>query len=277
MATIHGNNDGLIEINYLERGSGDPLVLIGGITSVLQVWELMVPTLEQAYRVITPDNRGSGSTRVPNDDGDRRPARLAGDILALLDGLGLERVHLVGASMGGMIVQEFALAHPERLATLTICCSNVGGTRTVTADAEVIASLFGGASAASEALDPEAKRKTLKYVIHPDSIAECPDNLDFYLDTRDNFPHTGDEMSRRARGVATLNTYGGLTTLEVPTLVMTGSDDLLVPKENSHIIHEAIPNSELIEIDQSGHIFFVERPEASCEALLGFLSKHPAG
>lgn len=275
MATIRGNNNGPIEINYLEHGSGDPLVLIGGITSVLQVWDLMLPELAKTYRVITPDNRGSGGTRVPDDDGDRRPARFAGDILALLDGLELSRVHLVGASMGGMVVQEFALSHPERLASLTICCSNVGGSRTVNAAPEVIASLFGGAANAAEAADPETRRATLANLIHPDSIAKCPDNLDFYLDLRERFPHSGEEMGRRARGIGSLDSYEGLRSLDVPTLVMTGSDDLLVPKENSQIIHDAIANSELVEIDETGHIFFVERPEASCAALLGFLAKYP--
>lgn len=275
MATIRGNNNGPIEINYLEHGSGDPLVLIGGITSVLQVWDLMLPELAKTYRVITPDNRGSGGTRVPDDDGDRRPARFAGDILALLDGLELSRVHLVGASMGGMVVQEFALSHPERLASLTICCSNVGGSRTVNAAPEVIASLFGGAANAAEAADPETRRATLANLIHPDSIAKCPDNLDFYLDLRERFPHSGEEMGRRARGIGSLDSYKGLRSLDVPTLVMTGSDDLLVPKENSQIIHDAIANSELVEIDETGHIFFVERPEASCAALLGFLAKYP--
>ncbi len=277
MATIHGNNEGPIEINYLEHGSGDPLVLIGGITSVLQVWDLMAPELSKTYRVITPDNRGSGGTRVPDDDGDRRPARFAGDILALLDGLELSKVHLVGASMGGMVVQEFALNHPERLASLTICCSNVGGSRTVNAAPEIIASLFGSAAQASEAMDPEARRATLKNLIHPDSIVKCADNLDFYLELRDRYPHSGEEMGRRATGIGSLDSYEGLEKLDVPTLVMTGSHDLLVPKENSEIIHDAVANSELVEIDETGHIFFVERPEASCAALLGFLEKHPMG
>lgn len=60
-----------------------------------------------------------------------------------------------------------------------------------------------------------------------------------------------------------------------PTLSMTGSHDLLVPKQNSEILHEAIAHSELVEIAETGHIFFAERPEASSRALLDFLAKHP--
>ncbi len=140
-------------------------------------------------------------------------ARFAGDVLALLDTLALERVHRVGASMGGMIVQEFALAHPERLASLTICCSNVGGSRTISPSREVIENLFAGAT---EESSPEAARETLKILAHPDSIAKCPENLDFYLATRDRHPHSGQEMARRAHGIASLDTYDGLSPCSYP-------------------------------------------------------------
>lgn len=272
MPVISGDNGGPIEINYQDTGSGEPLVLIGGITSVLQVWGLMVPALAKHYRVITPDNRGSGSTVVADDDGDRSPRRMSEDILVLLDGLGLDRVHLLGASMGGMLVQEFAIAHPDRLASLTICCSNVGGSRTVVPDREVIAKFL---SSAGQPTNPEDSRAALGILIHPDSLAACPDNLDFYIATRDRFPHSPEELAQRAAGVGSLDTYDRLVNLDLPTLVMTGSDDRLVPKQNSQIIHEAIADSAYVEIEKTGHIFFAERPEASSGALLDFLAKHP--
>ncbi len=272
MPTITGNNNGPITINYEERGSGDPVVLIGGITSVLQVWDLMVPTLAERYRVITPDNRGSGSTIIAEDDGDRSPKRMSEDILVLLDGLGLDRVHLLGASMGGMLVQEFAIAHPDRLASLSICCSNVGGTRTITPDREVLEKFF---ASASKPTNPEDARSALGILIHPDSLTTCADNLDFYIATRDRFPHSPEELGNRAKGVASLDTYDRLTALNVPTLVMTGSDDQLVPTANSAVIHEAISGSAYVEIEKTGHIFFAERPDASSGALLDFLAKHP--
>lgn len=271
MPTITGDNGGSITIHYREKGEGEPLVLIGGITSVLQVWDLMVPELSKHYRVITPDNRGSGSTRIHEDDGDRSPRRMSEDIRVLLDGLGLDRVHLLGASMGGMVVQEFAIAHSDRLASLTICCSNVGGTRTVVPEREVIERFF---SSAGRPSNPEDSRAALGILIHPDSLTSCPDHLDFYIETRDRHPHSPEELARRAAGVAAHDTYERLVKLDVPTLVMTGSDDQLVPKGNSRIIHEAIANSKYVEIEKTGHIFFAERPDASSAALLDFLEKH---
>ena len=119
MPSVKVDNAGSIEIYYEDhgedhgedRGEGGPLVLVGGITSTADVWGLMVPSLAERHRVVTADNRGSGRTRVAEDDGERTPERFAGDLLALIDALELDTIHLVGASMGGMIVQEFALRH----------------------------------------------------------------------------------------------------------------------------------------------------------------------
>ena len=104
-----------------------PVVLIGGLSSTVETWGRLAELLAQRYRVIRPDNRGSGRTRIDPDDGDRSMPAFAGDVRGLLDALGLDRVHLVGASMGGMIVQQFAVTWPERLLSLTIACSHCGG------------------------------------------------------------------------------------------------------------------------------------------------------
>jgi pimeloyl-ACP methyl ester carboxylesterase len=108
--------------------------------------------------VITPDNRGSGSTRLAKNDGARTPERFAGDILALADGLGLERFHLMGVSIGGMIVQEFALAHPERLSSLTIGCSHAGGKEAIAATDAVLQALLAGSR---EGASEEAKQAAM--------------------------------------------------------------------------------------------------------------------
>jgi pimeloyl-ACP methyl ester carboxylesterase len=107
---------------YESQGAGEAVVLIGGLSSTVETWGRVADLLAERYRVIRPDNRGSGRTRLDPDDGDRSMAAFADDVRRLLDGLGLERVHLVGASMGGMIVQQFATTWPERLLSLTVAC-----------------------------------------------------------------------------------------------------------------------------------------------------------
>jgi pimeloyl-ACP methyl ester carboxylesterase len=261
-----------IEIYYEESGRGDPLLLIGGLTSSHLAWQLMVPELALEYRVITPDNRGSGRTVVRDDDGVRSTESFALDLLAFIDELALDRIHLMGVSMGGMIVQEFALRHPERLASLTIGCSTCGGERAISAPKEVIEALFLGAGE-----DSTADRATaaIDIQIHPESRAKRARNVEFHVDTKHTYPHSSEELLRRAAGIARHDTFERLAGLSVPTLVLTGSHDRLIPNENSALIAKQIPNAKLVEIGDAGHIFFVEQPEQTNRVLLDFLSEHP--
>ena len=271
MPFLRTENAGLIEIWYEEAGQGAPVVLIGGLTSTTEVWGRQVPGLAATHRVVTLDNRGSGRTRLAEDDGVRSPERFAGDVRALLDGLGLERVHLLGASMGGAIVQAFALSWPERLRSLVIACSSPGGSHAVAAGPEVIQALLRGSGAEAP---PEAARAALEVALHPATFEKRPGAVAFYEGTKRAWPHPTAEIARRAAGIAGFDAWKGLASLAVPTLVITGAGDRLVPPENSRRLAARIPGAELAVIPDSGHVFFVEQPEATNRALLEFFAKH---
>jgi len=271
MPILRANNAGPIDIHWQKRGQGDPVVLVGGLTSTLEVWEWQAQALAERHRVIAFDNRGSGRTRVLEDDGIRTPQRFAGDLQALLDGLDLARVHLVGASMGGMIVQEFALAHPGRLRSLAVCCSTFGGKNTVAPEPEV-ARAFGEGSA--QGASPEALRAALEVLFHPDSLQGNRAAVDFYVETKRAHPHSAEEIARRIAGIARFDVFDALPRLSVPTLVVTGSHDRLVRPENSHRLAARIPGAQLSVIEGGGHVFFVEQPAAVNRLLLDFFAKH---
>ncbi len=114
------------ELYYERAGSGEPLLLIQGMSATHLAWgrDFLAP-LEESFDCIVFDNRGmglSGEARMPFSTAD-----MAGDVAALLDALEIERAHVVGISMGGMIAQELALAHPERIRTLTLGATYCGG------------------------------------------------------------------------------------------------------------------------------------------------------
>lgn len=261
-----------IAIYYEEEGAGEPVVLIGGLTSTVEVWELQRRALAQAYRVVLPDNRGSGRTRVAADDGSRSIRRFAADVLALLDGLGLERVHLVGASMGGMIVQQFAVDHPERLRSLIIACSHCGGAAAVQPPPEAATRLVSGSSAGAGA---DAERAGLEVVFHPDSFERRREAVELYQRTKKAWPHPPHEVARRALAVRDFDVSERLRDLRVPTLVICGADDAIIPAENSRELARRIPGAELVVIPAAGHVFFVEEPDATNRALLEFLARCP--
>jgi 3-oxoadipate enol-lactonase len=103
---------------YMEAGAGEPLVLVMGFGGDHLAWGLQIPAFAAKYRVIAFDNRGVGQSDAP--DVPYTTAMMADDAVGLMDGLGIERAHVCGVSMGGMIAQEIALRHPSRVRTLQL-------------------------------------------------------------------------------------------------------------------------------------------------------------
>ena len=100
-----------IEINYQVQGSGEPLLLIGGLGADMFLWFRQIPELSRHFQVIAFDSRGSGESSKPDEP--YSIEMFAADTAGLLQALGIERTHILGASLGGLIAQEFALAYPH--------------------------------------------------------------------------------------------------------------------------------------------------------------------
>jgi 3-oxoadipate enol-lactonase len=271
MAMFAAQNDGKIEIYYEEEGTGVPLFMVGGLTATVEVWGDLRRLLAARYRLIMPDNRGSGRTRLPQDNGDRTPRRLAGDVLALADGLKLDRFHLLGGSFGGMIAQEFALSHPERLRSLIIACSHFGGKDKVLSSAGTMEIRVRGA--APDATEQE-RQAALETIFHPETVRSRPEVVRRYDENKRRFPHSKEEIARRQKGIAAFDSSERLRGLRVPTLVIHGSHDVLVPTANAPLLAQRIPEAELVIVEGAGHHFYSEQPEPSAKAILEFLARH---
>ena len=115
---------GNVNLYCEEWGSGEPLLLIMGMGANATDWEPQIQTLRKEHRLIAFDNRGSGRSDRPDEPVTME--RLADDAVALLDSFGVERCHIFGMSMGGMIAQELALRHPQRLLTLILGATMCG-------------------------------------------------------------------------------------------------------------------------------------------------------
>jgi pimeloyl-ACP methyl ester carboxylesterase len=272
MPYIEPKGSSAVRTWYEEQGAGEPVVLIGGLSSTVETWGRLADLLAERYRVIRPDNRGSGRTRVEPESGDRSMSAFADDLRALLDALGLDRVHLVGASMGGMIVQQFATTWPERLLSLTIACSHCGGKVAVAAGEETVRKLF----AASSGGDSATIRRGLEVVAHPESFTLRREALDYYQWTKETWPHSAEEIQRRAGAIAGWDVSEAIRSIRVPTLVITGAQDILVPVENSRRIAERIPGARLALIEGGGHIFFLEQADAVARELIAHFAAAPA-
>jgi 3-oxoadipate enol-lactonase len=256
-----------IEINYRRDGAGDELVvLVNGLADDLVTYDLQVPALVEAgYEVLRYDNRGVGHSAKPA--GPYTTGLLAEDLHGLVDALGVERFHLVGVSMGGMIAQEYALAHPERLSSVTLAC-------TYAAPGPFCGRMF--------ALWERLARFTGLSVVMADValwaftpafFAERPDEageMDVALSMIDQPVHA---YLAQLSAIQTHDTTGRIGALAVPTLVLAGEQDILIPVSLSRQLLDLVPNAQWATT-RGGHACLWEHPDDFNTALLRFLDQH---
>ena len=260
---------GDLDIAWDEFGSehgGDPVLMINGIGADRSAWGLQTPALAAAFRTLTFDNRDVGETGPGRDPKPYEMRRFADDAAGLLDALGVARVHVVGASMGGAIAQEFALAYPAQTRSLTVVCS---WPRTD----PWLAELWELWEHVYEALGPvEWSRTTWLWVFTHRYYAD-PTNLDRLLaGARANpRPQTFAMYRRQSRAAAGHDALDRLGRIAAPTHVVSGAEDVFTPRRYSEAIAAAIPGARLSVMAEVGHGMFWEATEAFNALVLGFL------
>ena len=245
-----------------------PLLLIMGLGATLEWWQRLIPALSARYRTIVYDNRGVGRSDVP--PGPYSIPAMAEDAVAVLDAAGIGSAHVFGASMGGMIAQELALSHPARVRSLILGCTACGGRQSVPASKEVAAALGVRADMTRE----QAMWVMAPYIFDAGTPRE---RVAEDIALRLTATVTNDGYFAQLAGIrAWSGTHDRLASLSMPTLVIHGETDRLVPPENGRIIAEAIPGARLVMIPRASHIFFTDQFEATCEAILSFLDQASA-
>ncbi|NUR78115.1 MAG: alpha/beta fold hydrolase [Thermoleophilia bacterium] len=249
-----------MKIVWEERGSGDPLLLIQGLGYGRWSWEPILPGLAERYRVLFFDNRGIGESDKPA--GPYTAREMAADALQVLDESGVERAHVLGASLGGMIAQELAVTAPERVDRLVLCCTTPGGEATVPMPA-VTVELF----AAAGSLPPEvALRRFVENALAPDAAPELVEAL--YRRRLDNPPDPVGWPAQAAAGIGFAGVDGAI---DAPTLIVTGTEDNVVDPRNSDGVAARIPGARVERIPGTGHLFFWEQPDAVVRIVREFL------
>jgi pimeloyl-ACP methyl ester carboxylesterase len=251
-----------------EQGEGDPpLLLIQGLGYTADMWHRILPGLAAARRVVTFDNRGVGRSSVPEPPW--TVEQFADDAIAVLDAAGGGRAHVFGVSMGGLIAQELALRHPERVASLVLGCTHPGGREAARMDPAAAAMLMDRTPKSPR----EAIEASLPFIYAEDTPRDA---IDADVEIRLRHPLRGKaywgqlDAMRRHRG-----TFERLGEIHAPTLVLHGDADRLVQPANATLIAGAIPGAELVWLPGASHVFWTDRPEASVQAVNDFLSSQP--
>lgn len=259
---------GDIELHYVEHGEGDPLLLVMGFGGDHLAWGLQISAFAARHRVIAFDNRGVGQSGAPDVPYTTRG--MADDAVGLLDALGIERAHVLGVSMGGMIAQELALNHPGRVRTLQLHCTYARP------DGYILA-LVDAWRRIRTTFDHEQSLRTIAlWLFAPATYNERPELVEMLLQSAlaNPYPQSVTGFLRQGDAVRGHDTLERLGKLRCPTLVSVAEDDVLVPPRFSRELVARIPGAELRTVPRAGHVYFWERPEAFNEMCLDFIARH---
>jgi pimeloyl-ACP methyl ester carboxylesterase len=247
---------GDLELNYERGGEGEPLLLVQGMSANHMAWgHRFRSLLEEQFETIVFDNRGMGlSSRVAEQFS---VAEMAGDTAALLDALEVESAHVMGISMGGMIAQELALAHPERLRSLTIGGSYCGGSGSALMDPADFQGLVAAMGAGNQDRVFEAM---YELNLSPGFRAEASRFAEFTA-MATALPAPRETIGLQLQAIFAHDTSARLPALRLPTLVVHGTVDRVLPVANGRLIASLIPDSQLEIYDGVGHMFWWEQPE----------------
>ena len=249
---------GEIELDYERSGSGPPLLAIMGMSGTALSWgEPFLERLREDHEVIVYDHRGVGASTPLG--GGITIAEMAEDAAGLLEALEIDSADVLGISMGGMIAQELALGHPERVRTLTLGCTYCGGEGSALAGPEVLQRL-------TEAMMSGDRERAVRAGWEANvSTAYAGEEAawSYFLELAGRRAVAVPVVMAQMQACMAHDTSARLPGLRTPTLVIHGTEDQMLPVANGRLIARLIPGSTLEILDGIGHLFFWERPEQS--------------
>jgi pimeloyl-ACP methyl ester carboxylesterase len=250
---------------YEIEGEGEPVVLIPGFAAGRWIWFKQTADLSRKFRVIVFDPRGVSASDKP--EGSQTIGLLADDIAHLLEKIGIESAHIVGASFGGFVAQEFALKYPAMTRKLVLCCTSFGGPNHVAPDRETLLALASTKGLNSEermranlllAFTPEylqTQTAEVAHVVHLRATNEVPEHI--YMN--------------QLQAAVSFNAESRVERIAGPTLVLSGDADVIVPVQNSRNLAAKIPGAQLQIIKGGSHTFFIEQAEQFNQIVSEFL------
>lgn len=265
---MHARN-GRARLYYEVRGNeqGPPLLLIRGLIRNLHHWGEFADQLEDQFCLILFDNRGVGRSNTPPPP--YSTAQMADDAIAVLSAAGFERAHVMGMSLGGMIAQQVALRHPERVNRLILGCTRGHRRAGPPMRMSVVYEMLSSAR-----LEPdEAVRSSAPLALSPHFVEQNPQVIDRWVELARQYPPTRAAFLGQVAAAARHDTRGKLRRVQHPTLVVTGDADRLIHPRCSELLARELPNAELRLLFGAAHDFTTEIPQQSSELVAEFLGR----
>ena len=255
---------GDIDISYRILGQGDPIVLIMGYSSTMDTWDpRFLDSLSSKYKVLIFDNRGMGNTTAP--PGNFSIAQFANDTAGLMTSLGIEKAHILGWSMGSFVAQELAIRYPERVNKTILYAGDCGGKESVMPSPQVLEDLLNTSGS------PEERGMRLFNLLFPkDWLSKQPPFYEWFPIPKETSLH--ENIERQAQAIATWpGACDRLGSIKSPTLVVTGTEDVLTPPENAFILAQRINASWLVQFEGAGHGLMYQYPDRLAKIVEDFI------
>lgn len=246
-----------------QHGSGEPVLMIMGLSFTLDMWYRLLPAVASRYRAILFDNRGVGRSDTP--PGPYSMAQLADDACAVLDAAGVASAPVLGASMGGMIAQELCFRHPHRVEALLLGCTGPSGFHSKLPQ-------FGPAQPIR--LATETIREKREWLLAPMLYADTTprSRIEEDIQVRMRYPLRPAGIFSQIAAILRWTSYSRLPQIKVPTLVLHGDRDRLVPLANGQMLAARIPGAELVVAPGAAHILTTDAPEFVEREVLRYLA-----
>ena len=242
-----------LKLYYEIEGEGAPVVLIPGFAAGRWIWFKQTADLSRNFRVVIFDPRGVSASDKP--EGPQTITLLADDIAHFLETLRIESAHIVGASFGGFVAQEFALKYPAMTRKLVLCCTSFGGPNHVVPAPETLQAL-----ASTKGLNSEERmRANLLLAFTPEYVRTRVDEIDEIVHLRATNEVPEHIYLSQLQAAMSFNAESRLKGIESPTLVSSGDADVIVPVQNSRNLAAKIPGARLHIVEGGSHTFFIEQ------------------
>jgi 3-oxoadipate enol-lactonase len=256
-----------LRIAWERRGSGDPLVLVHGLGYARWGWEPVVDALAERFELILFDNRGVGESDVP--PGPYTAGDMAGDVVQVMDEAAVERAHVLGTSLGGMIAQELALTRPDRVERLVLACTTPGGTGAFPLPEGTLRLI-----AEAPTLEPAvALRRFVENALGPAAVEERPELVERILAHRLGAPQNPAGWAAQAAAGTTFDRFADMGRIAAPTLVQHGTEDRVVDVRNAGLLGDHLPDAQVQLFAGAGHLYFWEQPERFVASVTAFLAE----
>ena len=256
--------DARIHYKVTGPGAAEPIVLIMGLGWDMSAWDPMLVYL-QDYRVLRLDNRGAGRSDAPD-----RPysiPQMANDTLGVMAAAGMSSAHVYGASLGSMIAQEIALTHADRVRSLILGCPSPG-VISVPGSPRMLRLLV----TLNRYTEEEAFRRAVPYLFH--SALKEPRVIEEALRQRTEHPINSVGFRHQLEATMRWSSLTRLPRLHVPTLVVHGDHDRLIPDITGKLIARLIPGARFHSIKGAGHVYGTDAPGEAATVVISFIERH---